>query len=108
MVDPCTYQVHALLREINPPIWRRLLIRSDSTIADLHFVSPSHSGPCCFSDMEELGAAEQEERWMVRYKRFRQCGFTVRVVLRELLNIKLAAELRQILAASFQRNIPEY
>jgi hypothetical protein len=30
------YQFHALLRAINPPVWRRLLLRSDSTIADLH------------------------------------------------------------------------
>ena len=71
-------------------------------------VSPSHSSPCCFSDMEELGGAEQEGRWMVQYKRCRRCGFTVRVVLRHLPDTKLAAELRQILATSFQRNIPEY
>ena len=71
-------------------------------------ISPSHSGPCCFSDMEELGAAEQEGRWMVQYKRCRRCGFTVRVVLRQLLDAKLAAELRQILATAFQRNVPEY
>ena len=73
-----------------------------------HIVSPSRSGPCCFSDMEELGAAEQEERWMVQYKRCRRCGFTVRVVLRQLPDAKLAAELRQILATAFQRNVPEY
>src|SRR5205085_5408084 len=30
------YQFHALLRGLNPPVWRRLLLRSDSTIADLH------------------------------------------------------------------------
>ena len=73
-----------------------------------HIVSPAHSGPCCFSDMEELGAAEQEGRWMVQHKRCRRCGFTVRVVLRQLLDAKLAAELRQILATAFQRNVPEY
>ena len=73
-----------------------------------HIVSPSHSGPCCFSNMEELGAAEQEGRWLVQYKRCRQCGFTVRVVLRELLDTKLVTELRGILATSFSRNIPAY
>ena len=26
-----------MLRGINPPVWRRLLLRSDSTIADLHY-----------------------------------------------------------------------
>ena len=32
------YQVHILLREISPAIWRRVLVRADSTIADLHYV----------------------------------------------------------------------
>src|SRR3712207_2265271 len=31
------YQLHVWLREISPMIWRRLLVRSDSTIADLHY-----------------------------------------------------------------------
>jgi len=31
------YQLRVWLREISPAIWRRLLIRSDSTIADLHY-----------------------------------------------------------------------
>jgi len=31
------YQFHALLRGINPPVWRRLLMRSDSNIVDLHY-----------------------------------------------------------------------
>jgi hypothetical protein len=31
------YQLHIWLREISPMIWRRLLVRSDSTIADLHY-----------------------------------------------------------------------
>jgi hypothetical protein len=30
------YQFHVLLRHINPPIWRRILMRSISTILDLH------------------------------------------------------------------------
>jgi hypothetical protein len=30
------YQLHVWLCEISPLIWRRLLMRSDSTIADLH------------------------------------------------------------------------
>ncbi len=71
-------------------------------------VSPSHSGPCCFSDMEELGAPEQDGRWIVQYKRCRQCGFTVRLVLRELPDEKLAAELRHLLAVAFTRNNPDY
>jgi Plasmid pRiA4b ORF-3-like protein len=31
------YQLHVWLREITPLIWRRLLVGSDSTIADLHY-----------------------------------------------------------------------
>ena len=31
------YQFHMLLLEISPAIWRRFLIRSDSTIQDLHY-----------------------------------------------------------------------
>ena len=30
------YQLHLLLREISPAIWRRVLVRGDATIADLH------------------------------------------------------------------------
>ena len=32
------YRFHVLLRGINPPIWRRLLVRGDSSVADLHRV----------------------------------------------------------------------
>jgi hypothetical protein len=74
----------------------------------LHIISPSRSGVCCFLDMEELGAAEQEGRWMVQYKRCRRCGFTVHLALREIVDTGLATELRQILATSFQRNSPNY
>lgn len=31
------YQFHAWLRGISPLIWRRLLVRSDQTVADLHY-----------------------------------------------------------------------
>jgi hypothetical protein len=31
------YRLHVWIRQISPMIWRRLLVRSDSTIADLHF-----------------------------------------------------------------------
>lgn len=31
------YQLRIALREISPAIWRRALVRSDSTIADLHY-----------------------------------------------------------------------
>ena len=33
---PEVYQLHVWIRQISPMIWRRLLVRSDSTLADLH------------------------------------------------------------------------
>ena len=32
------YRLHVWIRQITPMIWRRLLVRSDSTIADLHHI----------------------------------------------------------------------
>jgi len=37
MQTPDIYQLHAWLLGISPMIWRRLLVRSDQTIADLHY-----------------------------------------------------------------------
>lgn len=31
------YQLYAGLREVSPAVWRRVLLRSDSTIYDLHY-----------------------------------------------------------------------
>ena len=35
-IAPVVYQLKIVLRGVSPLIWRRLLVRSDSTIADLH------------------------------------------------------------------------
>lgn len=70
-------------------------------------VSPSRSGPCCFTDMEELGSPQEEGRWVFQYRRCRKCGFAVRVILREIPDAALAAELRRTLANSFVRNVPD-
>ncbi|MDJ0799136.1 MAG: plasmid pRiA4b ORF-3 family protein, partial [Calothrix sp. MO_167.B12] len=32
------YQLHIFILGISPMIWRRVKIRSDSTIADLHYI----------------------------------------------------------------------
>jgi len=32
------YQFRICLRHISPAIWRRLLVRNDSTITDLHYI----------------------------------------------------------------------
>ncbi len=71
-------------------------------------ISPPQSGPCCFSDMEEIGEPLRDGNWEYVYKRCRTCGFTVRVMLRELPDEALVAELRKILAVSFQRNVPVF
>ena len=34
---PEIYLFHAFLRGISPMIWRRLLVRSDQSVADLHY-----------------------------------------------------------------------
>ena len=34
--EPQIYQLRVVLRGISPLIWRRLLVRSDSTVAELH------------------------------------------------------------------------
>jgi hypothetical protein len=69
-------------------------------------VSPPLSGPCCFSDMEEFGEPVEEGRWVYRSKRCRRCGFALRVILREIPNAALAAELRESLGRVFVRKAP--
>lgn len=72
-------------------------------------VSPVRSGGCCFSEMEEIGEPQQQDgRWIFRYKRCRSCGFTLRTIVRELPNQGLLQELRETLANSFVRNVPNY
>jgi hypothetical protein len=71
-------------------------------------VSPSHSGPCCFSDMDEIGASRHEGRWVYGYKCCRTCGFTVRVILHQVPDAILLADLRRTLATAFQRNVPDF
>ena len=70
-------------------------------------VSPIRQSPCCFSDMEEVGEILAEGRWEYRYRRCRSCGFTVRVIVREIPDATLAAEVRKILATAFERNASE-
>ncbi|OGB93991.1 MAG: hypothetical protein A2Z31_10590 [candidate division NC10 bacterium RBG_16_65_8] len=68
-------------------------------------VSPLQASGCCFSDMEELGAPQKDARWVYQYRRCRQCGFAVRVILREIPDTTLANRLREALARSFVRNV---
>lgn len=70
-------------------------------------ISPLRSGACCFSDMEELGTHQEDGHWVYQYRRCRQCGYTVRVILREIPDATLAADLRKTLAHMFMRNVLE-
>jgi hypothetical protein len=73
----------------------------------VHIISPPRSGACCYSDMETLGDPLEDERWVYEYRRCRRCGFAVRVILREIPDAALVAGLRDTLARSFVRNIPD-
>ncbi len=70
-------------------------------------ISPPRSGPCCFSDMEEIGQPEQDGQWVFQYRRCRSCGFAVRVILRDVPDEALLTELRKILSTAFTRNVPD-
>ena len=39
LLTPAVYQLHIVLRGVSPLTWRRVLIRGDTTIADLHEAS---------------------------------------------------------------------
>jgi Plasmid pRiA4b ORF-3-like protein len=46
--ETCTevYLLHVWICRISPMIWRRLLVRSDSTIAELHYTLQTAFGKC--------------------------------------------------------------
>ncbi len=71
-------------------------------------ISPPHSGPCCFTDMQVVGRVEQDGQWEYRYRRCRTCGFTVRVILRQIPDEALIRSLRDTLENSFKRNLPNF
>jgi hypothetical protein len=58
--------------------------------------------------MEPVGGATREAHWEYRYRRCRTCGFTVRVILRPIPDEALLGKLREELAKSFVRNVPDY
>ncbi len=57
--------------------------------------------------MEDLGTPQTDGRWVSQYRRCRRCGFAVRVILRELPDTVLVAGLRERLARSFARSVPD-
>jgi hypothetical protein len=66
-------------------------------------ISPTRSGPCCFSAMEDLGTVRREERYEYAYRRCRTCGFTVRVIVRYLPDQTGLAKLQKIFATALSR-----
>ncbi len=71
-------------------------------------ISPTRSGPCCFTDMAAVGPAQQDGHWEYQYRRCRNCGFTVRVILGELPDEGLLRDLRWTLQRSFQRDLLDF
>ena len=71
-------------------------------------ISPLRSSPCCFSEMEDVGAPMRDADWEYRYRRCRTCGFAVRLILRPIPDEALLKSLRRELAKSFVRNVPDY
>ena len=66
-------------------------------------ISPPQSGPCCFTDMEDIGESQKGGRWVFRYKRCRKYGFAVRVILREVPDAVLVADLQKCFRRAFTR-----
>ncbi|MBV9326760.1 MAG: plasmid pRiA4b ORF-3 family protein [Chloroflexi bacterium] len=61
---PVVYQLRVVLRHISPLIWRRLLVRSDSTVADLHAILQTAFG---WSD-------EHLHRFVIQGRQYRDDG----------------------------------
>ncbi len=66
-------------------------------------ISPTRSGPCCFSAMEDLGTVLREERYEYAYRRCRTCGFTVRLIVRCLPDEVRLATLRKVFVPLFTK-----
>ena len=66
------------------------------------FISPTRSGPCCFSSMQPVGEVRREERYEYAYRRCRTCGFTVRVIVRCLPDQARLADLRTLFATTMK------
>ncbi len=63
----------------------------------------THPSPCCFAAMEVLGPACREEHWEYAYRRCRTCGFTVRLIVRYVLDQAEIAKLQKLFASVLSR-----
>ncbi len=66
-------------------------------------VSPLQAGPCCFTDMEQIGEPEVEGRWRYQYRRCRKCGYTVRAIIQVLPDDEAITSLRSTFEAMLNR-----
>lgn len=77
------YQLHLELREVEPTVWRRLLVRSDTSLAQLHFIVQAAMGwedvhlhqfrihGRQFGIAREGGISFRDDPWKVRLADFR-------------------------------------
>lgn len=72
----------------------------------VRILSPTRSGPCCFSDMRDVGGLHREGPWEFRYRRCTTCGFAVRFVTRVLPDQAFLERLRNDLKRCFVRDAP--
>lgn len=82
--------------------------KAPQNLYPVRIISPTSAGPCCYADMEEIGASGRTARWVFQYRRCRHCGFTVRVIVRPILHEAALTALRKILAKSFLRKAPNF
>ncbi len=77
--------------------------KAPQNLSPARIISPSHSGPGCFTHPEGVGPVTRNGRWTSQYGRCRRCGFPVRVSLRHTPDAAWIEELRRRLETSFQR-----
>jgi hypothetical protein len=73
----------------------------------IRFVSPSRPSACCAAHMMNVGAPQADTRWVFQYRRCQRCGFTVRWIVREILDEAERVKLRLALAHAFVREAGE-
>ena len=63
-------------------------------------ISPTHSSPCCSSEMEDVGMVQADERYEYAYRRCQSCGFTVRMIVRPVVDEAQFAAVRKLFATT--------
>jgi hypothetical protein len=66
-------------------------------------ISPTQSGSCCSSDMEDLETVHRDERFEYAYRRCRTCGFTVRMIIRPVPDQERIAAVQKLFSTIIGR-----